>query len=59
MLLDSLLHARLVKQIPYKIGIAGIPYYKDFCLEVVHLKAKFILLSLESLSSSVFFHLHT
>lgn len=34
-------------------------YHKDFCLEVVHLKAKFILLSFETLSSSVFFYPHT
>lgn len=58
MLLGSPIHTRLVKKIPCKTGIAGIPYYKDFCLEVVHLKAKFIL-SFESLSSSVFFHPHT
>lgn len=59
MLLASLSHTRLVKQIPCKTGIADILYYKDFCLEIVHLKAKFTLLSLESLTSSVFIYAHT
>lgn len=59
MLLDSLSHTRLVKQVPCMTGIADSLYYKDFCLEIVHLKAKFTLLSLESLSSSVFFYPHT